>query len=312
MDIRTFRPGDEAAQVAIYNAVGAALPKFKPATTQDVQRRTRARGFDPETRFYAEVANQVVAYCVSLPNGRVSYPWALPSYEAAQEPLMDAALEGLRRRGVARAFAAYRSDWPTMNEFFRDHGFAQVREMVNYLLDFADMPTPSVRPGGGTTPVTPEDVPALFALAPQVLRVQTHEALHRHLFKNPYFTSDALFAVRGREGALLAAGILITEPTYADPRAVDAQMPCFRLGAFGTEGMEAKRLRGLFSFLARPDRNLPALGMDLLVQAAHRLVDRDDVPCFAAQAPSDVPELRTFYDHSFRRQGSFPVFERAL
>lgn len=312
MDIRTFRPGDEEAQVAVYNTAGAALPKFKPATVQEVLRRTRARGFDPETRLYAEVSGQVVAYCAVLPNGRISYPWALPDHEAAREPLFAAALDGLRRRGVARAFAAYRGDWSAQTDYFRAHGFAQAREMVNYLLDFADMPTPSVRAGGATTAVTPQDIPALLALAPEALRVHTPEALQRHLFANPYFTPDALFALRGRDGTLQAAGILITEPTYADPRAVDAMMPCYRLGAFGSEGMEAKRLRGLFSILARPDRNLPALGMDLLVQAAHRIGDSDDVPCFAAQVPSDVPVLSAFYERLFRRQGSFPVFERAL
>ena len=55
MNVRTFQRGDEAAQVAIYNEAAGALPKFKPATSHEVQRRTSARDFDPATRFYALV-----------------------------------------------------------------------------------------------------------------------------------------------------------------------------------------------------------------------------------------------------------------
>src|SRR5262245_60471321 len=47
MKIRTFQPGDEAVQAEIYNEAAAALPKFKPATSPEVQRRTRAGDFDP-------------------------------------------------------------------------------------------------------------------------------------------------------------------------------------------------------------------------------------------------------------------------
>jgi hypothetical protein len=36
------------------------------------------------------------------------------------------------------------------------------------------------------------------------------------------------------------------------------------------------------------------------------------VPAFAAQVASNVPHLLRFYQNYFRRQGSFPVYERAL
>ena len=98
----------------------------------------------------------------------------------------------------------------------------------------------------------------------------------------------------------------------ADPRQVDANMPCFRLGAFGTEGMQAKRINGLFSFVARPDRSLSALGLDLMGQAAYRLQETDDVAFLAAQCPSDVPALMQFYQRNFQKQGSFPMLERTL
>jgi hypothetical protein len=32
----------------------------------------------------------------------------------------------------------------------------------------------------------------------------------------------------------------------------------------------------------------------------------------AAQVPSDVPHLLMFYQSHFRRQGSFPVYEKSL
>jgi hypothetical protein len=311
--IRHFQPGDEEAQVAIYNAVGAGLPKFKPATLQEVQRRIRARDFDPATRFYADVGGQIAGYCTLQTNGRLSYPWCLPGHEPQASSLFDAALAALRQRGLRRAFTAYRGDWPTINGFFLERGFRAAREMVSFIMKFVDMPTPSARLANAITPVTPSDVPAILALGTGVLRVDTPEALHEHLFTNPYFQPEALFALRGRQdGVPLAIGMLIADPTYADARVLDANMPCFRLGAFGTEGMSTKRVRGLFSFLARPDRSLSSLGMDLLGHAANRFDADDDIECFAAQVPSDAPDLLAFYQRHFQRQGSFPVLERDL
>src|SRR5207245_8928551 len=87
MNIRSFKPGDEAVQADIYNAAAAKLPKFKPATVQEVQRRVRARDFDPGQRWYAVEGGKAVGYCLINPNGRVSYPWCLPAFEQAAEPL---------------------------------------------------------------------------------------------------------------------------------------------------------------------------------------------------------------------------------
>src|SRR5262249_10494729 len=109
-----------------------------------------------------------------------------------------------------------------------------------------------------------------------------------------------------------AAGVLVTNPAYADPRALDAAMPCFRLGAFGTESMTTKRINGVFSFLVRDDQHVNALGLDLLGHTAYRLQNTDDVSFLAAQVPSDVPHLLGFYQRNFRRQASFPVYEREL
>ena len=60
MLIRNFKPGDEAAQARVYNTAAASLPKFKPATLQEVQRRVRARDFVSTQRFYAIFKAEVV------------------------------------------------------------------------------------------------------------------------------------------------------------------------------------------------------------------------------------------------------------
>ena len=65
MTIRTFQPGDEIAQVSIYNEAAASLPKFTPATVDEVRRRIRAVDFDPSTRFYA-IEDGVPVFRVSL------------------------------------------------------------------------------------------------------------------------------------------------------------------------------------------------------------------------------------------------------
>src|SRR5262245_36643728 len=107
MRIRQFQPGDEAQQVAIYNAAAADLPKLKPATVVEVQRRTRARDFDPGMRFFGEEDGQVVGYATFNANGRVSHPWCLKGFEHLAEPLFQQLLGAMRQRGMKHAFAAY-------------------------------------------------------------------------------------------------------------------------------------------------------------------------------------------------------------
>jgi hypothetical protein len=174
------------------------------------------------------------------------------------------------------------------------------------------MPTPSARPSNQITPLTVTDVPAVLQLGNGVLRTKTTAELEAYLFRNPWFSPDALFAHRGRaSGPPLAVGVIISGAAYAQPKQVDAALPCFRLGAFGTEGLTTKRIKGLFSFLAATDQNAGPLALDLLNYAAIRL-DATDIETFAGQVPSDVAQLARFYKQYFRRQGSFPVFELAL
>jgi hypothetical protein len=307
--IRTYRPGDEAAQAAIFNAATGGLPGAKPAQAQDIRRRYLARDFDPTTRLYAEEGGRVVGYCAFHSNGRVSYPWCLPDHERPAEPLFAAVVEAMQARGIRRAFAAYHKEWAGPAEFFPAHGFPKARDMVNFLQNVAELPTLVSRPNSPVTPFQPADVPALHAMARELWPDLTPDDLRKCWLNNPYFPPESLFVIRSRtDQQPLAVGILVEDPTFADPKALDANQPCFRLGAFGTEGMQHKRVNGLFSFVADRQRSSPGLALDLMGHAAARL----DGTFVAAQVPSDVPHLLTFYQSHFRRQGSFPVYEQVL
>lgn len=313
MRIRTYQTGDESVQTSIYNRAAGDLPRFKPATTQEIQRRCRARDFDPGAHFFVEEMGVVVGYAQFQANGRVSYPWTVPGHEEFAGPLFAHMLETMKVRGLRKAFAAYRPDWLRVHDFFLSQGFRQAREIVNFIIDLVDMPTPPARPSSGITPLVASDLPALFALQPGVVQCTGIEAWEKLLLRNPLFPPESLFVLRGRrENVALAVGILIADPAYANPNGVDANMPCYRLGAFGTESMQVKRINGLFSFLARNDAYLTPLGLDLMGHAAYRLRENDNVESLAAQVPSDAEGLMRFYQRNFKRQGSFPVFEKEL
>src|SRR5207244_2322379 len=98
------------------------------------------------------------------------------------EPLLQAVLEAMRVRGLTRAFAAYREDWTAQQEFFAGHEFQKVRDMVSFVLDLADMPTPAAGRGSSMSPLKPEDLSALANLAPEALRTTSVAELERHLF----------------------------------------------------------------------------------------------------------------------------------
>jgi hypothetical protein len=313
MEIRAYKSGDDVAQVSIFNEAAGDLPKFKAATLDEVRRRTRAPEYDPSTRFVAVVDGRPVAYSGFHLNGRVGYPWCRKSHEAAGQPLFERVLQAMKERGLTRAFAAYRADWSAQQEFFQKNGFQPRREMVNFALDIVDMPTPSARPSSSIGPATRDDIPAIAELGANTLLVRDRAALEKYLFHNPYFSADAVFVLRNRTGGTpLAVGIIVANPDFANPLQVDAAMPCFRLGAFGTEGMQTKRINGLFSFLVAPDARDPhPLALDLLGYAAYILRDTE-VETFGAQVPSDAGHLLRFYKQYFQRQASFPILERAL
>jgi hypothetical protein len=312
MTIRTFEPGDEFIQVSIYNEACADLPKFKPATLEDVRRRRQSPDFEPAAHFYALENGSVVGYAHFLANGRVNYPWCRKGQEQHARALFEAVLNAMRQRGMKKAFAAYRADWTLQGEFFLGHGFAKKRDMVNFVLDLAEMPTPAARPHSPVVPLEASEIKYVFELVSGNAGASSAEELEQHLLRNKYFPASSCYLVRDRnDGKPSAVGVLIENSAYADPYKVDSGMPCFRLGAFGTEGMQVKRINGMFSFLARPAGNVNMLGLELLNQAARRL-DSSNVATVAAQVPSDLAHLHRFYQQYFRRQGSFPVYEQSL
>jgi hypothetical protein len=311
MTIRTFEAGDDAAQVSIYNEAAGDLPKFKPAALDEVRRRLRAPDFDPRSRVFAVAGGVPVGYCTFQPGGRVSFPWCRKGHEHNALPLFEAILQAMRQRGLKKVFAAYRADWATVGDFFHKLGFRQVREMVNFALDVVDLPTPGARSSSAVSPLTPDDVATVSQLGALVLRETRPDALSAQLFHNPHFPASSLFALRNRDREPVAVGLLVANPAYGHPRQVDPAMPCFRLGAFGTEGLTHKRLNGMFSLLAADDRDFHPFALDLLAHATIRAQD-GHVETLATQVSSDAAHLLRFYMHVFRRQGSFPVYERDL
>jgi hypothetical protein len=312
MSIRTYQPGDEVAQVGIYNEASADLPKFKAATLEDVRRRIHDPAFDPATHFYAVVDGAPVGYAIYHANGRLSYPWCLKGHERHADELFRTVLDSMKQRGLKTAFAAYRADWTAQRDFLANWGFQKAREMVNFVIDLAEMPTPAARPVRSVTPLESADVPIIYEMLPAAVRVGSAAEFDQYLLHNRYFPATSCFVSRNRtDGQPTALGLLVESAGYADAYKVDSNMPCFRLGAIGTEGMHVKRINGLFSFLARANRDVNMHGLELLGYAASRL-DANDLATMAAQVPSDQPHLSRFYQQYFRRQGGFPVYERVL
>src|SRR5436190_920151 len=121
-----------------------------------------------------------------------------------------------------RALAAYHKDWAAPAEFFPTHGFPKVRDMVNFVQELTEMPTLLTRPDSPINPLRAEDLPALYAMAPTLWRGLSVEDLGKHLLQNPFFSADALFAIRSRaDQQPLAVGLVIDDPAFADPTQID-------------------------------------------------------------------------------------------
>jgi hypothetical protein len=306
--IRTYEPGDEHAQVAIYNSQAAALPAFKLAAVEEVERRYQVPGSDPTSKFYAIANGQIVGYAVFSPSGRVSYPWCRPGFEHVQNDLLEAVLNALAARGVRAAWAAYRGDWAPVSDFFLRHGFQQTREMINYVAELTQLPRAPLPADQTVAPLDRAELPQVLALGGDLFRGASEAILETFFWANSYLDPSALYSLRQKDGnALLGAGLLIVRPGYADPTKIDARMPCFRLGALGAEIERHKRVNGLFSAVFASE----AAGETLLAEAANRL-DAAGLAHAAAQAPSDQPALVAFYDRHFQRQGTFPILSRPL
>jgi hypothetical protein len=310
--IRTFQSGDEVTQAALFNVVAFSLPGFKPATAEDVKKRTRGRGFDPTSRFYAEEGGQVVGYCTLEPEqGRVSVPWCKKGFETAAPELFEAVLKSARDRRLSKVFAAYRRDWEPVLGFLTGQGFTHARDVINYWADPVDLPTLVTRSKLPINRLTREDVPALAAMGKGIIRLPA-EKLESYYFANPHFAAEAFLVLRGADGKTpLAVAVGLESPTYADVKKIDPLAPCYRLAAFGTEGRNTKRVNGLFSYLVADPAQALTAGMALLSEASQEMTE-GTVNALAAQCPSDAKHLVGFYTRYFKEQGRFPEFEKAL
>jgi hypothetical protein len=182
--------------------------------------------------------------------------------------------------------------------------------MINYWADPVDLPTIANRSGLPISRLKREDLPVLAEIGKGVIRLPA-DKLEQYFFSNPYFPVEAMLVMRGREhNAPVAVAMGLEVSTWADVKKVDSLAPCFRMGAFGTEGLNTKRVNGLFSLVARPEHTISA-GLGLLSEATQEMTE-GTVHALAAQCPSDVPHLLNFYVRYFKEQGRFPVLEKTL
>jgi hypothetical protein len=310
MLIRNCLPADVEREAVVYNTVAARLPGFRPVTPDQVRRLATTRAPDHGTRLCAEEDGRLVGYVSFDWTGRVHCPWCLPGHERLAHQLFGAALRSLAERNVTRVFAACRADWAFQIEFFQDHGFARARDVVNFTQSFADLPTMFQRPGLNVTLVKPDDVPAIEELVPGFLRLNGR-TLEEHLLHNPAFPADAVYVLRKKSNEVHGVAILVDDASCASVDGLDLRNPTYWSGAFGTEGLASKRVNGLFSFLAAPGKDALLVGQDLLWYGTARM-ETNTFEFLAAQVPTDVPHLFTFYERYFEKQGSFPVFERDI
>jgi GNAT superfamily N-acetyltransferase len=295
--------------VEIYNLATARFAGFKPATVDEVLRRYAAKDFEAATRLYAEQDGRIVAYTSFAMNGRLSVPWCRPGTSDVPSVLMQATLDRMRGRGLKRAWAAYRADWLEVQRLLEWFGFRRDAEVINFVANIAELPREILLEGCTVEGARSELARDILQLDPLAFGVADPEELAAAWWNSPYLSGHEIFAAR-RMGRLLGVGIAVINPSYADPTRVDAAMPCFRLGAIGTESERTKRINGLFSYVAPAGANNQQIGQLLLGEACRRLTQAG-LRHVAAQCRSDRPAV-AFYRRLFQVQGSFPIFVREL
>jgi hypothetical protein len=309
MPIRAFQPGDEFAQARIYNLAAGSLPAFKPATVEEIVRRHAKADPDPGSRYYAVEDGEIVGYASFAPNGRLSYPWCLPGAEPAREPLLQTVLAAMKERRIPEAWAAYRADWSPVLEFLRGHGFLDKRQMINYVAEVSQLlPDTPLPPDRVIEPVSSEAIGILHELAPVLYSHEDSQGSHQFYTENPFhdFSDDLVALKEAGNGATLGIALLVVEERFADPTQINAAMPCFRFGTFGTERERHKRVNGLFSTVFKDEIDGELL-LAWLVRTRARTAGLKHI---AAQAPSDSPAPCALYDRFFHRQGAFPILSR--
>jgi hypothetical protein len=312
MPIRSYQAGDEQVQASIYNRAAGSLPGFKLAKAEEISRRYQAADFDPESRFYAVDNGEVVGYAVFGENGRVSYPWCLPDAQSWREPLLAAVLAEMGKRQLPEAWAAYRADWSSVLRFLNGQGFLEERAMINYVGELSGLPRRNHLPGGRSIePLKREDLPQVLALAPSLFSGTDAQAIERFFWNHPFYRfPESLFALKeSTSGKILGVYVLVIDDRFADPTKIDAGMPCFRLGAFGTERQRHKRVNGLFSCVFADEAEGELM---MMLDPVWSKASEAGLTHIAAQAPSDAPAVCALYDLYLQRHGAFPILARRL
>ena len=214
-------------------------------------------------------------------------------------------------RGLVEAWSAYRADWSPILDFLLGHNFIQIRSMINYVAHTSRLPVSSqLPPSRLVTCLQRDELPDLAALAPAIFGALDLHVIEHFFWENlVYSFLDRLLALKdANSGRIRAVSLLVVDDRFADPTKIDASMPCFRFGAFGTEHQRHKRVNGLYSCVFADEHEA-----DLLLSAS--LAGDSGVAALgqiAAQAPSDAPTLCAWYERFFQRQGSFPILSRRL
>lgn len=309
-EVRSYRPGDEVGQVAIYNEATRALPGFKIATADEVLKRYRASNFDPLSKLYAYCDGRMVGYASFSANGRVSVPWCLADSAGAAAPLMDAVLAAMRQRGLKKVWAAYRGDWEDVKRRLESLGFHKAHDIVNFVADLVSLPLESAY-GFTIENIDRSHVADAYELDPSAFEVTSPSELAEAWMDGPYISPESLFMLRDGHGRAAGVAVAIVNSQYADPGKIDSAMPCFRLGALRAESERTKRVNGLFSYVARPGSENHLIGRLLLTEACRRF-ERAGLINVAAQCPSDRHTELSFYRTYFQPQKSFPIYVREL
>jgi hypothetical protein len=196
-------------------------------------------------------------------------------------------------------------------DFLRGHQFIQIRSMINYVAEKSRLPVLDRLPATRlVTNLKRDELPDLATLMPASFGKVDVATLGRFFWENPFYAfPDHLLALKDADsGNLRGISLMVLDDRFADPTKIDSSMPCFRLGAFGTETQRHKRVNGLYSclFVDEVDGDL------LLAASLASISGKFTLNYFAAQAPDDAPALCAWYDRHFEHQGSFPILSRPL
>lgn len=162
--VKDYQPGFEAGQVRI--GIQAARHWVWPYAYDlpSLLRIHAAPDFDPETRLYCFLADEMVGYVVSTlappdedgqATANLDFPRTLPGHEAAAELLLEAAIARLRQKGIVRLLGRVTTMCPDEVRLAERAGFSIYEwgykvyysyQMSQGRLDMSDMAAEEIDP----------------------------------------------------------------------------------------------------------------------------------------------------------------------